>query len=74
MARLHCLARNGWAGVTEVGHELGVHKSTAFRLLSTLEAHGLVEEHVDSGKYHLGFGLVYLARAVSVGPDLSRHA
>jgi DNA-binding IclR family transcriptional regulator len=74
VAILQFLARNGWSGVTEVGTELGVHKSTAFRLLSTLEAHGLVEQHVDSGKYHLGFGLVYLARAVSVGPDLSRHA
>lgn len=71
---LQFLARNGWSGVTEVGEELGVHKSTAFRLLSTLEARGMVEQHADSGKYHLGFGLVYLARAVSVGPDLSRHA
>lgn len=74
IAVLQFLARNDWSGVTEVGQELGVHKSTAFRLLTTLEAHGLVEQHVDSGKYHLGFGLVYLARAVSVGPDLSRHA
>lgn len=71
---LQFLARNGWSGVTEVGEELKVHKSTAFRLLSTLEARGMVEQHLDSGKYHLGFGLVYLARAVSVGPDLSRHA
>lgn len=71
---LQFLARNGWSGVTEVGEELGVHKSTAFRLLSTLESRGMVEQHADSGKYHLGFGLVYLARAVSVGPDLSRHA
>lgn len=71
---LQFLARNGWSGVTEVGDELGVHKSTAFRLLSTLEARGMVEQHVDSGKYHLGFGLVHLARAVAVGPDLSRHA
>ncbi|WP_205745945.1 IclR family transcriptional regulator [Egibacter rhizosphaerae] len=71
---LEFLAQNGWSGVTDVGHALGVHKSTAFRLLSTLESRGLVEQHVDSGKYHLGFGLVHLARAVSVGPDLTRHA
>lgn len=71
---LQFLARNGWSGVTEVGDELSVHKSTAFRLLNTLEGRGLVEQHVESGKYHLGFGLVHLARAVTVGPDLSRHA
>ena len=71
---LEYLAQHGWSGVTDVGNALGVHKSTAFRLLSTLEARGLVEQHVESGKYHLGFGLVHLARAVSVGPDLTRYA
>lgn len=71
---LEYLAQNGWSGVTDVGNALGVHKSTAFRVLSTLESRGLVEQHADSGKYHLGFGLVHLARAVTVGPDLTRHA
>ena len=71
---LEQLAHRGWTGVTDVGNALGVHKSTAFRLLSTLESRGLVEQHVDSGKYHLGFALVHLARAVSVGPDVTRHA
>lgn len=71
---LEYLARNGWSGVTDVGSALGVHKSTAFRVLATLEARGLVEQHADSGKYHLGFGLVHLARAVTVGPDLTRYA
>lgn len=71
---LEFLARNGWSGVTDVGHALGVHKSTAFRLLSTLEARGLVEQHVDSGKYRLGFGLVQLAHAVGVGPDIRHQA
>lgn len=71
---LEFLARNGWSGVTELGDELGVHKSTAFRLLTTLEQRGLVEQHDESGLYHLGFGLVHLARAVTVGPDLTRRA
>jgi DNA-binding IclR family transcriptional regulator len=71
---LEYLAQNGWSGVTDVGNALGVHKSTAFRVLATLEARGLVEQHADSGKYHLGFGLVHLARAVTVGPDLTRFA
>lgn len=71
---LEYLARNGWSGVTDVGNALGVHKSTAFRVLATLEARGLVEQHADSGKYHLGFGLVHLAQEVTVGPDLVRYA
>lgn len=71
---LEFLATNGWSGVTDVGNALGVHKSTAFRLLNTLEARGLAEQHVDSGKYRLGFGLLQLAHAVTVGPDIRRQA
>lgn len=74
IAILEFLARNGWSGVTEVGEALDVHKSTAFRLLSTLENRGLVEQHAETGQYHLGFGLVHLARAVVVGPDIARRA
>lgn len=74
VAVLEFLARNGWSGVTEVGEALDVHKSTAFRLLSTLESRGLVEQHTETGQYHLGFGLVHLARAVVVGPDIARRA
>jgi DNA-binding IclR family transcriptional regulator len=74
IAILEFLARNGWSGVTEVGEVLDVHKSTAFRLLNTLENRGLVEQHADTGQYHLGFGLVHLARAVVVGPDVARRA
>lgn len=70
---LELLARNGWSGVTEIGAALDVHKSTSFRLLSTLENRGLVERHPESGLYHLGFALVHLARAVTVGPDIARR-
>jgi DNA-binding IclR family transcriptional regulator len=61
---LEILARRGSAGVTEVASEIGVHKSTAFRLLSALENRGLVEQAHDRGKYELGFGLVQLASSV----------
>ena len=44
LAILEVLARLGDAGVTELAAELGVHKSTAFRLMVTLEAHRLVEQ------------------------------
>ncbi len=71
---LEFLAGNEWSGATDVGNELGVHKSTAFRLLNTLESRGLVEQHIESGKYRLGFGLVRLAHSVTVGPDITRQA
>src|SRR5690349_24721526 len=60
---LELLARHGEQGVTEVAGELGVHKSTAFRLVATLEQRGLVEQTEDRGKYRLGVGLPRLAGA-----------
>ena len=61
---LELLARLGSAGVSEVALELDVHKSTAFRLLGSLEARGLVEQSVSRGKYQLGIGVLRLANAV----------
>src|SRR3954469_9413908 len=60
---LELLAREGDAGVTEIAAELGVHKSTAFRLLATLESHRLVEQDGDRGRYRLGVGNLRLAGA-----------
>lgn len=69
---LEILARRGDAGVTEVAGELGVHKSTAFRLLAALENRDLVEQTADRGKYRLGFGIIRLAGATTAQLDLSR--
>src|SRR3712207_8727885 len=44
---LEILAAQGEAGVTEVAAELGVHKSTAFRLVAALENRGRSEEHTS---------------------------
>jgi DNA-binding IclR family transcriptional regulator len=49
----------GDAGVSELARLLGLHKSTASRLLSTLQKHGLVERS-GSGKYRLGLAVVRL--------------
>jgi DNA-binding IclR family transcriptional regulator len=71
---LEVLARIGEAGVTEIAGELGVHKSTAFRLVTTLEAHRLVEQTADRGKYRLGVGLLRLAGATTARLDLVQEA
>ena len=71
---LEALARAGEAGVTELAADLGVHKSTAFRLVATLEAHGLVEQTEDRGKYRLGVGLLRLAGATTSRLDVVQEA
>jgi DNA-binding IclR family transcriptional regulator len=74
MAILDMLARQGEVGVTEIAHELEVHKSTAFRLVEALEVWQLVEQVSERGKYRLGFGIVRLAGATSARLDLSRES
>lgn len=71
---LGLLAERGELGVTELASDLGVHKSTAFRLVSTLEAHDLVEQVTDRGKFRLGVGLLRLAGATSARLDLVRES
>src|SRR3712207_7135608 len=70
---LEILGARGEAGVTEIAAELGVHKSTAFRLVAVLESRGFVEQLVDRGKYRLGFGIVRLAGATAAQMDLTRE-
>jgi len=71
------LASRKSAGVTEVAERLGVHKSTAFRVLHTLLEADFVEKSKDTSKYKLGpvilqlseryyknFGIIALARPI----------
>jgi IclR family acetate operon transcriptional repressor len=46
-------------GVTEIGHRLGLSKSSTHRLLTALSRRGLVEKD-DRGRYRPGIGLVAL--------------
>ncbi|GGO01072.1 IclR family transcriptional regulator [Microbispora rosea subsp. aerata] len=71
---LEILSQRGEAGVSEVAAEIGVHKSTAFRLLGALEARGLAEQAEERGKYRLGFGIVRLAAGVAARLDLVQQS
>ena len=62
---LEILGEKGEAGVTEIASELGIHKSTASRLLAALQSRNLVEQVSDRGRYRLGMGLIRLAGIVS---------
>jgi len=71
---LEILAQRGEAGVSEVAADIGVHKSTAFRLLAALEERELVEQTQDRGKYRLGFGILRLASAVPGQLDVTHQS
>src|SRR3984893_15145837 len=71
---LEILAQRGEAGLSEVAADIGVHKSTAFRLLAALEERELVEQTQDRGKYRLGFGILRLASAVPGQLDVTQQA
>lgn len=61
---LEILARDGHAGVSEMAEEMGLHKSTVFRLLGSLVNRGMVHQNSGRGKYQLGFGILRLASSI----------
>lgn len=71
---LEILAHTGEVGVTELSRELGVHKSTAFRLVAALERRDLVEQNAGRGKYRLGMGILRLAGATTSRLDLVQES
>jgi DNA-binding IclR family transcriptional regulator len=67
---LDVLASSGWRTGAEIARDLHVHRSTALRLLGTLERHALVERDPRSAKYRLGQRLPQLASVVTGESDL----
>src|SRR2546430_17452676 len=74
VAILDLLAVQGWQAGAEVARELHVHRSTALRLLATLERHGLVERDSRTAKYRLGRRLVPPASGGGGEADLREAA
>ncbi|MCQ4079110.1 IclR family transcriptional regulator [Streptomyces sp. RB6PN25] len=62
---LDCFEAAHELGVSDIARQLGVAKSTAHRLLTTLCARGLVEKNPQSGQYHLGLHLLELGLLVA---------
>ena len=52
--------------VAELADEVGLNRSTAWRLLATLEAHGMVERAPHSTGYRVGYGAWRLGAAADV--------
>lgn len=61
-------------GVSELSRLTGLHKTTVYRLLVTLEQESFVQRSPDSDKYRLGPALIRLGRLVLDGIDLARQA
>ena len=70
---LEHLARHPDARVTAVAEAIGVHKSTASRLLVALQARDLVEAGSERGRYRLGTGVLRLAAGVGGRLDVSEQ-
>lgn len=61
-------------GVTELSGKLGLNKTTVYRLLTSLQRGGLVDQNPETGKYRLGIGLVSLAGLVLEHIDVRQVA
>src|SRR5438132_1141326 len=61
-------------GVTEIADRVGLAKPTVHGLLRTLEAHDLVAQDPDTGKYSLGPGVLQLGNAYLDGSELRARA
>ncbi len=72
IAVLELLLRRGEAGITEIAADLGVHKSTASRLVYTLQARNLVEQDGERGRFTLGVAMLRFAGAVVGQVDVAR--
>ena len=57
------LGLEGRLGVTELSERLGLAKATTYGLLRALEAHDLVGQDTETGKYRLGPALLQLGNA-----------
>lgn len=72
---LETLAKNS-AGcrITELSNATGLHKSTVYRLLSTLMSRGYVERCLDSENYKLGIRILLLGSSILDRMDLRNIA
>ncbi|MEE6176960.1 IclR family transcriptional regulator [Mycobacterium sp. 050134] len=70
---LDCFLTDDELGVSEVARSLGVAKSSAHRMLSTLLSRGFVEQNPCTGRYRLGLHLYELGQ-LSVSRSRLRQA
>lgn len=70
---LECFAVDGDLGVSDIARRLGIAKSTAHRVLTTLAARGFIEQDHETGHYRLGLHLFELGQ-LTISRNELRHA
>lgn len=73
-AIIEALSNNNTLGITELGKLLGLHKSTVFGLVSTLEHEGYVCQNPQTGKYALTLKMFEIGGRVFGKLDLRKIA
>lgn len=77
---LRCFESKELLGITEIAEKTGLNKSTAFGIVATLAAEGLLEQDDSTGRYRLGLELFRLGSLVNtstrrlVMPELEKLA
>src|SRR5258707_8126778 len=71
---LDCLAAERELGVVELGRRLGIAKSSAHRILTTLVGKGYVQQVPETRNYRLGLRLHELGALVASRNQLRDHA
>ncbi|MDA8227530.1 MAG: IclR family transcriptional regulator [Desulfitobacterium hafniense] len=61
---LKCFEDADELGVTEISKAIGLHKSTTFNIITTLELHRFLEKNENTGKYRLGIELFRMGTKV----------
>lgn len=67
---LECFATDEQLGVSDIARRLGIAKSTAHRLLSTLRTRGFIEQDPETGRYRLGLHLFELGHLAQIRSPL----
>jgi len=71
---LDCFLEEEELGVSDVARRLGVAKSTAHRLLTTLASRGIIEQNAANGRYRLGLHLFELGHLALERVELRRRS
>ena len=71
---LDCFSSDEELGISEVARRVGVAKSTAHRLLTTLCARGMAEQNPETGRYRLGMRLFALGQLAASRSRMHRLA
>ncbi|MGC4376344.1 IclR family transcriptional regulator [Fictibacillus sp. Mic-4] len=67
-------SRKDGYGVTELAEQLELNKSSIFRILATLVAHGFIEQDAETKKYRLGYQYLELSAKLLDSIDIRKEA